>query len=97
MSINYLHSAIKDCGAFDSRFEELFRLFLDHCFEKTYDDGFFEVTQPFFAFRALVIANPRFYPEDSLTTKRKLLNFRHSVLEEHRFQVDRISEYIARR
>lgn len=94
MSINYLHYAIKDCGAFDGPFEELFRLFLDHYFEKTYDDGFLEVTQPFFAFRALVIANPRFYPEDSLTTKRKLLNFGHSVLEEHRFQVDRISEYI---
>jgi aminoglycoside phosphotransferase family enzyme len=94
LSVNYIHYAIKDRGTFEGPFAELFRLFLDFYLEKTKDGGFFEVTQPFFAFRVLVVANPRFYPEDSDVTKRKLLNFGHAVLEEDRFHVDRISDYL---
>jgi hypothetical protein len=96
LSVNYIHYAVKDRGPFEGPFAELFRLFLDFYLEKAKDGGFFEVTQPFFAFRILVLANPRFYPEDSDVTKRKLLNFGHSVLEEDRFHVDRISDYLER-
>lgn len=94
LSVNYIHYAIKDCGIFAGPFAELFRLFLDYYFEKTNDDGFFEVTQPFFAFRVLVLANPKFYPGDSAETKRKLLKFGHSVLETERFDTKKISDYI---
>lgn len=94
--VNYLYYAVKDCGTFDGPFAELFQLFLNSYLEKTKDYDFFEVTQPFFAFRILVLANPKFYPGDTLRTKRKLLNFGHSVLEEHRFHVDRISDYLER-
>ena len=96
LSVNYIRYAIKDRGTFEGPFAELFRLFLEYYLEKTNDDGFFEVTQPFFAFRILVLANPRFYPEDSYVIKRKLLNFGHSVLEEDWFHVNRISDYMER-
>ena len=91
---NALYYAIKDRGTFEGPFAELFRLFLDAYLEKTKDDGFFEVAQPFFAFRVLVIANPRFYPDDSDANRRKLLNFGHAVLETDRFRVARISDYL---
>ncbi len=94
LSVNYIHYAIKDCGTFDGPFAELFRLFLDYYFEKTNDDGFFEVTQPFFAFRVLVIANPKFYPDDTTETKRKLLDFGRSILETERFDIEEIPDYI---
>ncbi len=97
LSINYVHYAIKDCGTFDGPFADLFRLFLTSYFEKTKDDGFFEVTQPFFAFRILVIANPKFYPDDTTETKRKLLDFGLSVLETKRFDTERISDYLVRK
>lgn len=96
LSVNYIHYAIKDRGAFEGPFADLFRLFLEYYLEKANDDAFLGVTQPFFAFRVLVLANPRFYPEDSYETKRKLLNFGHSVLGEDWFDVDRISDYMER-
>jgi hypothetical protein len=96
LSINYLRYALKECGRFDGPFAELFKLFWDHYLRKTGDNKIFEVIQPFFAFRALVITNPVFYPEDSSITRRKLLNFGHSVLGTRRFNLDRITEYMER-
>ena len=97
LSVNFIHYAIKDCGTFDGPFAELFRLFLDYYFEKTNDNGLFEVTQPFFAFRVLVLANPKFYPDDTTETKRKLLDFGLSALETERFDTEKISEYMERK
>jgi len=97
LSVNYIHYAIKDRGTFAGPFAELFRLFLEAYLEKTNDGGFFEVAQPFFAFRVLVIANPKFYPEDTTETKRKLIDFGLSVLETERFDTEKISEYMERK
>jgi aminoglycoside phosphotransferase (APT) family kinase protein len=94
LSVNYVHYAIKDRGTFEGPFSELFRLFLRYYFEKTNDDTLFEVIQPFFAFRILVVANPSFYPDDASQIKRKLLTFGRSVLETERFEIEKIPEYI---
>jgi len=67
---------------------------LETYLEKTHDEGFFEVTQPFFAFRVLVIANPRFYPDDRTETKRKLIDFGFSVLRTSRFEPEKIADYL---
>ncbi|MEJ2024395.1 MAG: phosphotransferase [Deltaproteobacteria bacterium] len=96
LSVNYLHYAMKDRGTFAGPIAELFRRFLEAYLEKTNYRGFFEVAQPFFAFRVLVLANPRFYPEDTSETKRKLIDFGLSVLETERFDTERISEYMER-
>ena len=97
LSVNYIHYAIKDRGTFAGPFAELFRLFLEAYLEKTNDGGFFEVAQPFFAFRVLVIANPKFYPDDTIETKRKLIDFGFSVLETERFDTEQISDYMERK
>jgi len=94
LSVNYIHYALKDRGTFEGPFAELFRLFLEAYLEKTKDEGFFEVAQPFFAFRVLVIANPKFYPDDTIETKRKLIDFGLSILETERFRTERISNYM---
>ncbi len=94
LGMNYIYYAIKDRGTFEGPFAELFRLFLDRYLQKTHDETFFEVAQPFFAFRVLVVANPKFYPDDSHETKRRLLNFGQRVLEEGRFRVEEIPDYI---
>ena len=97
LSINYIYYALKDCGTFEGPFAELLRLFLKTYLEETDDYSFFEVTQPFFAFRVLVLANPKFYPDDTTETKRKLLDFGLSVLETEIFDIERISEYMERK
>ena len=94
LSMNYIHYAVKDSGTFAGPFAELFRIFLETYLEKTHDEGFFEVTQPFFAFRVLVIANPRFYPDDRTETKRKLIDFGFSVLRTSRFEPEKIADYL---
>jgi aminoglycoside phosphotransferase (APT) family kinase protein len=94
LGINYIYYAVKERGTFEGPFAELFRLFLRTYLEETSDHGFFEVTQPFFAFRVLVLANPKFYPDDTAETKRKLLNLGHSVLETEKFDPEKISGYM---
>ena len=97
LGMNYIHYAVKHCGSFEGPFAELFQIFLDAYLEKTHDDGFFEVSLPFFAFRVLVIANPRFYPDDTSETKRKLINFGLSVLDTARFEPEKIAAYLERK
>ncbi len=96
LGMNYIHYAVKDRGTFAGPFAELFRIFLDAYLEKTGDTGFFEVAQPFFAFRVLVIANPKFYPDDTAEIRRRLMNFGFSVLETARFEPVKIADYLVR-
>lgn len=96
LGINYIHYALKDRGVFDGPFAELFHLFLAAYLEKNGDGGFFEVAQPFFAFRVLVIANPKFYPDDPDPIRRKLLDFGLAVLAVDRFEPERIASYLER-
>jgi hypothetical protein len=94
LGMNYIHYAVKATGTFEGPFADLFRIFLDAYLKKTRDEGFFEVSQPFFAFRVLVVANPKFYPDDTTETKKKLIDFGRSVLEAARFEPDKIAVYL---
>ena len=94
LGINYIHYAIKETGTFKGSFADLFREFLNSYIEDTEDRGIFQVVQPFFAFRILVIVNPKFYPDDRIETKRKLLDFGHSVLATEQFEIEKITNYI---
>ena len=87
---------MKHRGGFKGPFADLFRLFLEGYLAETKDDAMLEVIQPFFAFRILVVANPRFYPDDTPETKRRLLDFGHAVLETKRFQLESIPAYLGR-
>ncbi len=97
LGMNYIHYAVKDTGTFEGPFAELFHIFLNAYLEKTGDESFFAVSQPFFAFRVLVIANPKFYPNDKAETKRKMIDFGFSLLETDRFRIDMIPEYLEKK
>lgn len=94
LTVNYIHYAVKERGTFAGPFAELFQIFVDAYLEKTGDDGIFQVSQPFYAFRVLVIANPKFYPDDTNQTKRKLIDFGFSVLATERFEPAKIAAYL---
>lgn len=96
LAVNYIYYALKDQGIFNGPFAELFHVFTETYVEETRDYGFFDVAPPFFAFRVLVIAHPQFYPHDQAQTRRKLLNFGLSVLEDDAFHMDRINDYLRR-
>jgi hypothetical protein len=96
LGANYIYYAIKDRHSFDGPFADLFHLFTETYLEETRDYVLFDIAAPFFAFRVLVIAHPKFYPHDKAETKRSLLNFGLSVLEDDKFHMDRINDYLKR-
>jgi len=96
LGVNFVYYALKHWGTFGGPFAELFKLFFNHYLDKAEDQGLLEVIQPFFAFRTLVIANPRFYPGDSVEIKRKLIDFGRLVLELKVFDVERIHDFVER-
>jgi len=96
LSINYVFFALRSEGAFAGPFAELFRIFFDRYLEVSGDAGLADVIAPHFAFRALVVAHPLWYPKETEATRRLLFRFLLSVLEAPRFDPGEIPRYLAR-
>lgn len=85
MAINFLLFAIDTRGGWNGLGP------LWHRFWTTYlharpDRELVEVAPPFFAWRALVVCNPRFYPSLSAAGRRTLLGLAETALESHRLE-----------
>jgi hypothetical protein len=52
------------------------------------------VTQPFYAWRGLVIASPIWYPNLPLDVRIKLLNFIKNVLQTKEFDIKNVKSYL---
>jgi len=96
MSMNYLFYALRTAGAFEGPFAELFRRFWGRYAERSGDEGMAGAIAPHFAFRALVLANPIWYPREPESLRRMLFRFLIAALESERFDPDRIPEMLAR-
>jgi aminoglycoside phosphotransferase (APT) family kinase protein len=96
LSINYVFFAIRTADAFTGPFAELFRAFWNRYRERSADHGLGEAIAPYFAFRALVLGNPIWYPQETERTRRLLFRFLLSVLETPRFRVEEIPVYLER-
>jgi hypothetical protein len=95
LGINYLFFGLRR-SASDGRegvaepFLGLFRTFLDTYLEASDDAELLEVLPPFFAFRAVVIAHPRWYPTLALATRAALLRFAKAMAAPGSFAPDRL-------
>ncbi len=96
LSANFLFFALRTRDGFRGPFAELFREFWDRYRERSGDVELESVIAPHFAFRALVLANPLWYPTETEGLRRQLFRFLFSVLEADRFSVERIPEYLER-
>jgi len=94
MSINYIFFSMQKHGCLTGPFEELYNLFMTNYLQKTYDDEMLTLIQPFYAWRALVIANPIWYPNLETEIRRKIFNFIHNILDLKHFQIDRVNDYL---
>ncbi|HDD69920.1 MAG TPA: aminoglycoside phosphotransferase family protein, partial [Candidatus Bathyarchaeota archaeon] len=94
MTINYLFYSLQKYGELSGGFERLFRLFWENYLDKTNDHEIFEVIQPFYAWRGLVVASPVWYPSLKKDVRVKLLNFVKNVLCFERFNLDDVNSYI---
>jgi aminoglycoside phosphotransferase family enzyme len=104
LAINYIFWSLIKYDCFKTEFKELFDLFFKTYLENTKDEEILEIIQPFFTFRAIVIANPIFYPDswfkeqgfkgDPKKIRRTLFNFAHKVLKEKKFKINKINKYL---
>jgi len=95
LTLNYLFFSLQRSGRLEGGFEILWRSFWEGYLERSRDPGVLEVVAPFFAFRALVMANPLWYPALAAAVRDKVLRFALSVLAEPRFDPARANAYCA--
>jgi hypothetical protein len=93
LTLNYLFFALQRHGRLEGPLEVLYRRFWERYLQRSRDAELLEVIAPFYAFRALVVANPVWYPTLEESLRRKLFQFMEAVLAEPRFEPERVNSY----
>ena len=91
LTMNYVFFSLQRYGRIEGDFE-IFR-FWNRYLAKTGDQELLHVVAPFFAFRALAMASPVWYPNLLDETRSKLLTFIFSVLESNAFDPSLVNRY----
>jgi hypothetical protein len=94
MTINYLFFSLQAYGCVEGPFKTLFEKFMTNYLNKTGDEEVLEVIQPYYAWRALVVASPIWYPDLGYEVRRKLFNFIHNTLASERFDLAEVNSYL---
>jgi hypothetical protein len=95
LAMNYLFFSLQRAGRLEGGFERLWRRFWERYLERSGDRELLEVAAPFLAFRALVMANPLWYPALDAGVRRKLFSFIGNVLDAPAFDPALANEYCA--
>jgi aminoglycoside phosphotransferase (APT) family kinase protein len=95
LALNYLFFSLQRSGKLEGAFDRLWRRFWERYLERSGDAELVEVAAPFIAFRALVMANPVWYPTLDAAVRRKLFNLIENTLAAARFDPARANEYCA--
>lgn len=93
LSLNYVFFSLERSGRLEGAFETLFRRFWEGYLEKSSDLEILNVIAPFFVFRALVLANPKWYPNLAERIRRQLFAFSLAVLSESSFDPSEVNHY----
>lgn len=94
MSLNYLFYSLQKYGKMQGEFQDLFDKFMENYLEKSGDFEMLNYIQPFYAFRALVVASPLWYPGLVPDVRRKLFNFIDNVLADDEFDYKDVNKYL---
>ncbi len=90
MAINYLFFALSARGAWDGACRELWATFWDRYLVSSGDEALLEVVAPWFAWRALVVASPTWYPHVPERAREALLAFAERCLDGQPFDPFRL-------
>lgn len=88
LAINYVFFALDTPGAWQGGFRTLWRRFWELYLGWSGAAGLLEVAAPFLAWRALVLANPRWYPAVTGPVRDALLGLVERALDAQRFDPD---------
>jgi len=81
LTINYIFFSLQRWNKLEGPFEILYQKFFENYLKLTNDEEILKVLQPFYAWRALVVASPIWYPNLRYETRKALFNFINNVLE----------------
>ena len=93
LTLNYVFFSLQRTEQLEGAFETLFLRFWDRYLEKTGDREILQVVAPFFAFRALVMASPVWYPTLQEAVRSRLLSFIFGVLDDDTFDPTQVNKY----
>jgi hypothetical protein len=92
LAVNYLFFGLRRsggaAGTVAEPFSTLFQIFVETYLRHSGDRELLDVLPPFFAFRALVIAHPRWYPTLSPEVRTALIAFARRMMAARRFEPD---------
>lgn len=80
LSINYAFFALSTNGAFDGALRQVWDLFWRVYLERTGDDEVLQLVAPYFAWRALVLVCPAWYPNLAPELRERILRFAEALL-----------------
>ena len=95
MSLNYAFFALQHNTSFEGPLRDCWDIFWRTYLEHTHDDEVFGVVAPFFAWRALVMASPTWYPSIDEALRDRLLRFAERLLDGHPFHPEQIDEVLS--
>lgn len=95
LAINFVFFALVANGHFTGAMVPLWDRFFDRYLEATGDVSIGEVIAPYFAWRALVLASPVWYPAIGTPVRRRLFRFAARVLDEEPFDHGRLGVLLA--
>jgi hypothetical protein len=88
LAVNFVFFGLESKGSWERGFRPLWRMFLSHYLEISGDREVMELAPPYLAWRALVIANPVFYPDLAPTSRDGLLRLAEVALERGAVRMD---------
>jgi Ser/Thr protein kinase RdoA (MazF antagonist) len=96
LAVNYLFFGMRKAAAHGDRgvaepFRSLFHAFLSTYLAASHDYGLFETLPPFLAFRALVLAHPRWYPDLPAAVRTDLGHLAVALASSARFDPSEIT------
>ncbi len=94
LAINYIFFSVRNHGDIREAYLEGLKLFFDEYIMASGDKEINGVVAPFFAFRAVVVANPVFYPDLTQEKRAALFRFCKNVLDRSIFTPDEVNSYL---
>jgi aminoglycoside phosphotransferase (APT) family kinase protein len=95
LAINYLFASLRARGRLGGAFEALWTTLWSTYLSETGDRGLLEGVAPFFAWRALVLASPAWYPDVEDALRDRLLTFAERLLAGAPFDPARVEALLA--
>ncbi|HIQ13042.1 MAG TPA: aminoglycoside phosphotransferase family protein [Thermoprotei archaeon] len=95
LTINYIFISLLTRGRFEDPYRWLYKRFIKRYIDLTGDHNLLNVIQPFYTWRALVVANPIWYPDIDPEIRMKILRFASEILDHNVVSIDLIDELVS--